>query len=52
MEDRITKLENDPGRRDDRDGPRRIGEILAELLSRYQIRFPEARTTVVRTPAG
>lgn len=33
-------------------GPQPIGEILAELLAQYQTRFPEARVTVVETPAA
>ena len=31
--------------------PRPIGEILAELLARYEDRFPAARIAVVETPA-
>lgn len=34
------------------DGPQPIGAILAELLAQYQIRFPEARLTVVETPVA
>jgi len=34
-----------------RDGePQPIGEILAELLARYQSRFPGVRIAVVQTP--
>ncbi len=33
----------------DRD-PRPIGEVLAELLARYERRFPGVRIAVVQTP--
>jgi hypothetical protein len=34
----------------DRD-PRPIGEVLTELLARYEQRFPGVRIAVVQTPA-
>jgi hypothetical protein len=30
--------------------PRRIGDILVELLAHYESRFPGARITVIETP--
>ena len=33
------------------DQPQPIGEILAELLARYQQRFPGVQIAVVETPA-
>ena len=48
MNNRISELverkEGDDGR------PQPIGEILAELLLQYQVRFPEARIAVLETP--
>jgi hypothetical protein len=36
----------------DRGGqPHAIGEVLAELLARYQVRFPEINVTVIDLPA-
>jgi hypothetical protein len=32
-----------------RSEPRRIGDILAELLSQYQSRFPNARVAILQT---
>jgi hypothetical protein len=32
-----------------RSEPRRIGDILAELLAQYQSRFPNARVAVLHT---
>jgi hypothetical protein len=29
-----------------------IGEVLAELLASYEARFPQAKVTLVRTPAA
>jgi hypothetical protein len=29
--------------------PRRIGDVLAELLSQYQSRFPNARVVILET---
>jgi hypothetical protein len=53
MKNRISAWQEDSGQRDQRnDGPQPIGEILAELLAQYQIRFPEARIAVVETPAA
>ncbi len=55
MRNRISsRLENE--RQEVReDGPQRLGDVLAELLAIYQIRFPEShvsesRVTVVETP--
>ena len=44
MENRISNYEK---RRDD--GPQPIGEILAELLAQYVVRFPEVRIAIVET---
>ena len=51
MENRITKQQDDLRRREEGRGPMRISEILAEFLARYQARYPQARITVVETPA-
>ena len=46
MQNRITRFQ------ERRDGePQPIGEILAELLDRYQSCFPGVRIAVVQTPA-
>ncbi|NLX96658.1 MAG: hypothetical protein GXY83_10820 [Rhodopirellula sp.] len=45
MENPLTKVPEDRG--DDASQP--IGEILAELLAQYAIRFPEVRITIVET---
>ena len=34
------------------DAPQTIGQILAELLALYQIRFPQAQISIVETPAA
>jgi len=53
MENRISDLYDDLQRSDERGGgPQPIGQILAELLAQYQIRFPEARITLVETPVA
>ncbi len=46
MQNRIARFEE---RRDG--GPQPIGNIIAELLARYQSRFPGLRIAVVQTPA-
>ena len=46
MENRISRIGN---RHDDE--PRRIGEILMELMACYEDRFPTASIAVVQTPA-
>ncbi len=52
MKNRISTWQEDSGQRDQHsDGPQPIGEILAELLAQYQIRFPEAKIAVVETSA-
>ena len=52
MENRISsQLEDGDRERENCQGPQPIRAILAELLSQYQSRFPEARITVVETPA-
>jgi hypothetical protein len=52
MENRITNMENQSDRHDERGGgPRSIDLILAELLAQYQDRFPAARIAIVETPA-
>jgi len=48
MENRIRPVPMD--RRDD--GPHPIGEVLAELLAQYQIRFPDVEIAVVETAAA
>jgi hypothetical protein len=45
MENRISSISN----RHDGE-PRRIGEILIELMSRYEDRFPTASIAAVPTP--
>jgi hypothetical protein len=50
MDSRIGVFEEDFDRREDRPGePQPIGEVLAELLARYQARFPELQVSVVET---
>jgi hypothetical protein len=51
MNNRISTLDDDFGERADRD-PQPIGEVLAELLAQYQVRYPEARLSVVETAAA
>ncbi len=46
MQNRSSNSENRGGGE-----PQRIGDILAELLARYEGRFPAARPTIVETPA-
>jgi hypothetical protein len=48
VENRISQLEDNCR---NSEGPQTIGQILAELLAQYQVRFPEVRITVVETPA-
>ncbi len=43
--------ERPPGRSERPVEPQPIGQILAELLTRYQERFPGVRFSVVETPA-
>lgn len=46
MQNRITRFQ------ERRSGePQPIGEILAELLTRYESRFPGVRIRVIETPA-
>ena len=53
MKNRISTRQEDSERGDRRsDGPQPIGEILAELLAQYQVRFPEVHVAVVETPAA
>ncbi len=50
--DGLTGFEDDfDGHREEGGEPQAIGEILAELLARYQARFPEINITVVEVPA-
>lgn len=49
VENRISKFED---RQQPVGDPQTIGQILVELLARYQVRFPEARITIVETPAA
>jgi hypothetical protein len=50
MENRISAFYDEFHERPHDDGPRPIGEILAELLAQYQVHHPEVRITVVETP--
>jgi len=52
MENRISPLQSESQEREERRGPQPIGAILAELLARYQARFPKIHIAVVETPAG
>ena len=53
MENRISNLQDDSRRYERRDnGPQPIGDILAKLLARYEVRFPEVRIAVVETPVA
>lgn len=47
--DNLNERREEPGHRD---GPQPIGEILAELLAEYEVRFPEVRIAVVETPVA
>jgi hypothetical protein len=38
-----------PSEQSQRSEPRRIGDILAELLTQYQTRFPNARVAILHT---
>ena len=46
MQNRITRFQEPRGGE-----PQPIGEIITELLARYQSRFPGVRIAVVQTPA-
>jgi hypothetical protein len=46
MENRVSTIKNRRGGE-----PQRIGDILAELLARYEDRCPAARIAVVQAPA-
>jgi hypothetical protein len=48
MDNRISTLPDDFHEREGR-GPQPIGEVLAELLTQYQVRYPEIHVTVVET---
>jgi hypothetical protein len=50
MENRISAFYDNREPYDD--GPQPIGELLAKLLARYEVRFPEARIAVVETPVA
>lgn len=56
MENRISAFyDNLNGQREERDrhdGPHPIGEILAELLAQYEVRFPQVPIAVVETPVA
>ena len=52
MENRISQYDNEEREREDRrGGPQPIGVVLAELLTQYQVRFPEVHIVVVETTA-
>jgi hypothetical protein len=50
MENRITLGDDRP--QGGSETPPTIGEVLAELLAQYQVRFPQVRITVVETPVA
>lgn len=50
MENRITQI--DDRRPQSSDIPPTIGQVLAELLAQYQVRFPQVQITLVETPAA
>jgi hypothetical protein len=48
----VPRREDSRGAGNDRDrDPRPIGEVLAELLARYERRFPGVQIAIVQTPA-
>jgi hypothetical protein len=52
MTNRISTLQDDfDGREERGTGPQPIGEVLAELLAQYQVRFPSINIVVVETAA-
>ena len=53
MNNRISNLlEDSPGSgKDGNDDPRRINEVLEELFTQYERRFPGVKIVVVETPA-
>jgi hypothetical protein len=53
MENRIGVFDEEFDRREDYDSePRPIGEVLAELLAGYQVRFPDVQVSVVEAAAA
>jgi hypothetical protein len=53
MENRISVFEEDFDRREEGGGqPQPIGEILAELLARYQAKFPDVQVSVVEAASA
>lgn len=53
MNHRLSSDAADDRRPEERDrGPQPVGDILAELLARYQVRFPEAKIVVVHAPTA
>jgi hypothetical protein len=52
MNNRISHVETKDREFEGRSEPRPIGAVLAELLAQYQARFPEARISIVETPAA
>jgi len=48
MENRFTQWVDRP--QETVETPPTIGQVLAELLAQYQVRFPDVRITVVETP--
>jgi hypothetical protein len=51
MNNRISAFE-DEMRAQETDGPQPIGEILAELLAKYEARFPQVHIAVGETPVA
>jgi hypothetical protein len=51
MKNRISTVDDDFEERANRE-PQPIGEVLAELLAQYQVRYPEARLSIVETAAA
>jgi hypothetical protein len=52
MTNRISTLQDDFGGREERgNGPQPIGEVLEQLLTQYEVRFPSINIVVVETAA-
>ena len=52
MENRITGFENSDSENGRGEAPHAIGDILAELLARYQARFPGVKIMVIEVSAA
>jgi hypothetical protein len=51
MTNRISTQDDFDGQQERGNGPQPIGEVLAELLAQYQVRFPGINIVVVQTAA-